>query len=192
MCSLNEIANYDRAIVPYLQAPRGSAFIRHADRFVEDPEGAPHDPDDPAPPTHNPQFPVVQGYHELTDDWVLTVPEPMNFRIERGSTSAVFWRAGLTAVLTPWGNPKNHAPAERLQQVRAHVSPDGYDRTEWSADGVHYLTYRLAETTGDARLPALYGFAVSNPGHVQLSLYFDAGEDLVSARSLVQSVTTKR
>ncbi|WP_102146066.1 immunity protein Imm33 domain-containing protein [Mycobacterium hubeiense] len=191
--SVNVIANCDRSIVPYLQAPCGSAFIRQGDGFIEDPEGAPRVPDEPVPPTLNPEFPVVNGHHELTEDWVLTVPEPMNFRIDRGTTSsAVFWRPGLTAVLTPWGNPKNHAPAHRLQQVTAHVSPHGYDHAEWSANGAHYLTYRLAEGAGDERLPALYGFAVSNPGHVQLALYFDSGDDLVSAQSLVRSIKTQR
>ncbi len=193
MLSLNEIANYDRSIVPYLQAPPGSAFIRHGDVFVEDPEGAPHEPDEPTPPALNPQFPVVSGDHELTADWVLTTPEPMNFRVDRGSasSSAVFWRPGLTAMLTPWGNPRSDAPAERLQQVKGHVSPRGYDHAEWSEDGVHYLTYRLDEGTGGGRLPSLYGFVVSSAGHVQLTVYVDSGDDLASAQALVRSVKNR-
>ncbi|WP_242663567.1 DUF2185 domain-containing protein [Mycobacterium syngnathidarum] len=115
LLSLNEIANYDRAILRYLQAPPGSAFIRHEDAFVEDPEGAPRDPDEPTPPALNPQFPVVNGYHELTVDWVLTVPEPMNFRIDQdaGSSRAVFWRPGLTAMLT-LGQPQERRPCPPL------------------------------------------------------------------------------
>lgn len=195
LVSLNVIANYDRSVVPYLQAPPGAAFIRHGDAFVEDPEGAPREPDDePAPPALNPQFPVVNGDHELTADWVLTVPEPMNFRIDRDSASspAVFWRPGLTAMLTPWGNPRSDTSAERLQQVRGHVSPHGFDHAEWSEDGVHYLTYRLAEGAGDGRLPALYGFVVSNAGHLQLAVYFDSGDDLTSAQALVRSAKSRR
>lgn len=193
LLSLNEIANYDRAILPYLQAPPGAAFIRHGDGFVEDPEGAPRDPDEPTPPALNPQFPIVNGDHELTADWVLTVPEPMNFRIDQdeGSSRAVFWRPGLTAMLTPWGNPRNDSPAERLQQVKGHVSPRGFDHAEWSDSGVHYLTYRLAEGAGDGRLPALYGFVVSSAGHLQLAVYFDSGDDLASAQALVRSITSR-
>jgi Protein of unknown function (DUF2185) len=194
MLTLNVVANRDKSIVPYLRAPPGSAFIRHRDGFVEDPEGAPRAPGEPTPPALNPQFPVISGDHELTESWVLSVPEPMNFRIDRGSgsSSAVFWRPGLTAMLTPWGNPKNDAPAVRLQQVRGHVSPRGYDHAEWSGDGVHYVTYRLAEGAEDGRLPALYGFAVSAAGHVQLAVYFDSGDDLTSAQSLVRSVKSRR
>jgi hypothetical protein len=194
MATLNVIANYDRAIVPYLQAPPGAAFVRHGDSFVEDPEGAPREPDEPTPPALNPQFPVVNGDHELTANWVLTTPEPMNFRIDQdaGSSSAVFWRPGLTAMFTPWGNPRGDSPAERLQQVKGHVAPRGFDHEEWSENGVHYLTYRLAEGAPDGRLPALYGFAVSAAGHVQLAAYFDSGDDLTSAQSLVRSVTSRR
>lgn len=193
MLSLNEIANYDRAILPYLQAPPGAAFVRHGGGFAEDPEGAPRDPDEPTPAL-NPQFPVVNGYHELTADWVLTVPESMNFRIDQdaGPLRAVFWRPGLTVMLTPWGNPRNDAAAERLRQVKGHVSPRGFDHAEWSEKGVHYLTYRLAERAGDGRLPALYGFVVSSAGHVQLAVYFDSGDDLASALSLARSITNGR
>lgn len=121
---------------------------------------------------------------------MVTVPEPMNFRIDNrpDSASAVFWRPGLTAVLNPWGNPRNHTPAHRLQQVKGHISPQGYDHAVWSDDRLHYVTYRLAEQGSDARLPALYGFVVGTPGHMQLSVYFDSGDDLASAQALVRSI----
>ncbi|WP_236734711.1 hypothetical protein [Mycolicibacterium peregrinum] len=53
---------------------------------------------------------------------------------------------------------------------------------------MHYLTYRLAEDAKDGRSPALYGFVVSTAGHVQLVVYFDSGDDLMSAQTLVRSV----
>lgn len=151
-------------------------------------------PDEPSPPALNPQFPVVSGDHELTSDWALTAPEPMNFRIDQdaGSSSAVFWRPGLTAMLTPWGNPRSDAPAVRLQKVKGHVSPRGFDHAEWSENGVHYVTYRLAEGAHDGRLPALYGFVVGAAGHIQLAVYFDSGDDLESAQSLVRSIRCRR
>lgn len=54
------------------------------------------------------------------------------------------------------------------------------------------LEDRLAEGADDGRLPALYGFAVSAAGHVQLAVYFDSGDDLTSAQSLVRSVKSRR
>lgn len=40
---VNTIANYDPAIIQYLDAPVGSAFIRKGDIFSSDPLGAPND-----------------------------------------------------------------------------------------------------------------------------------------------------
>ncbi|MEX3656231.1 DUF2185 domain-containing protein [Mycolicibacterium fortuitum] len=193
LMSLDVIANYDRSVVPYLQAPPGAAFIRHGDAFVEDPEGAPREPDEPTPPALNPQFPVVNGHHELTADWVLTVPEPMNFRIDQdaGVAGGVL-AAGSDGDGQPVGQPRRDTSAERLQQVRGHVSPHGFDHAEWSEGGVHYLTYRIAEGAADGRLPALYGFVVSSAGHLQLAVYFDSGDDLASAQALVRSAKSRR
>ncbi|HYJ29253.1 MAG TPA: DUF2185 domain-containing protein [Allosphingosinicella sp.] len=39
--AVNTIANHDPAILPYLDAPVGSAFFRDGARFVPDPQGAP-------------------------------------------------------------------------------------------------------------------------------------------------------
>jgi hypothetical protein len=38
---VNTIANYDPAIIPHLDAPVGSAFVREGDGLVADPQGAP-------------------------------------------------------------------------------------------------------------------------------------------------------
>ena len=38
---VNTIANYDPEIIPFLDAPEGSAFIRVNGRLVRDPQGAP-------------------------------------------------------------------------------------------------------------------------------------------------------
>ena len=40
---VNTIANYDPAIIPHIDAPVGSAFIREGDKLVADPAGAPTD-----------------------------------------------------------------------------------------------------------------------------------------------------
>jgi hypothetical protein len=40
---VNTIANYDPEIIPLLDAPAGSAFIRTASGLVPDPQGAPNE-----------------------------------------------------------------------------------------------------------------------------------------------------
>jgi hypothetical protein len=39
--SVNTIANHDRAIIPFLNAPDNTAWIRDGDTFIADPEGVP-------------------------------------------------------------------------------------------------------------------------------------------------------
>jgi hypothetical protein len=42
---VNTIANYSPGIIPFLDAPIGSAFFRQGDRYVPDPLGAPEERD---------------------------------------------------------------------------------------------------------------------------------------------------
>ncbi|QZA27273.1 DUF2185 domain-containing protein [Mycolicibacterium senegalense] len=185
--SLNTLANYDRAIIDYLDAPPGAAFIRSGDGFVEDPEGAPTDPDADIPAYLNPNFPTRSGYQQITRNWALTLPEPMNQRIEDGSL--VFWRPGLTAWLSAWGDETYTTAAERRDEFRTKISPLAYDHAEWASGTSLCLSYRLAEDHDDARMPALYGSAVTDASHLLLALYVDSGDDLASAYSLLRSVT---
>ena len=170
--TLNTVANYDRAILPYLHAPPGSAFVRSGAGFVADPAGSPteHDDDAGSPGLH-PDFPVVVGIVPISTDWLLRLTQPMNRRIEDGSL--VLWRPGLTAWITVWGNPGDDSPQTRLAQIRNGASPDRYDEQQRHADGLIHHTYRLAETAADSRVPALYGNVIGACGHLQIAVYFD-------------------
>ena len=184
--SLNVLANYDRAIIAYLDAPPGAAFIRDGAGFVEDPEGAPVDPDAATPPQLNPNFPTCVGQLRISRDWVLTLPEPMNHRIEDGSL--VFWRPGLTAWLSAWRDAEDGTAAARRNEFRSKVNPRAYDHAEWLSGAASCLSYRLAEDSDDARLPALYGYAVVGGNNLLLALYVDSGDDLASAQRMLRSV----
>ncbi|MFV8050746.1 DUF2185 domain-containing protein [Mycobacterium sp. 48b] len=185
--SLNVLANYDRAIIDYLDAPPGAAFIRDGAGFVEDPEGAPADPDSDTPVHLNPHFPTRSGYQQLTRNWALTLPQPMNQRMEDGSL--VFWRPGLTAWLSAWGDDRDATDAIRRDEFKSKINPRAYNHSEWESGPALCLSYRLAEDHDDARLPALYGFAVAAASHLLLALYVDSGDDLASAQRLLRSVT---
>ncbi|MDH6194725.1 hypothetical protein M2272_001354 [Mycobacterium frederiksbergense] len=184
--SLNVVANYDRSIIDYLNAPPGSAFIREGSGFVEDLEGAPCDPDRGTPAQLNPDYPVLQDRVPISSEWSLTMPAPVNVRTENGSL--VFWRPGFTACVTSWGDgAADETRGQRVQKLQRTASPDGFDHMWWTGDGIDYLTYRLAEHAADNRLPALYGFVVADIGHLQFSVYFDAPEQLGWAQALVAS-----
>lgn len=134
--------------------------------------------------TH-PNFPVLEGRKEISTDWSLVMPLPLNARVEHGSQ--VLWRPGFTAWVTAWGSMVGESPTQRVEALKGHVSPNAFDRHHWSSGGVDFLTYRLAEAAGDNRLPALYAFAVAPVGHLQFAVYFDAPEHLDWAYALVTS-----
>jgi hypothetical protein len=180
LLTLNEAANFDRAILPYLDQPAGSAWIRRHDAFVADTAGPPAAPDVGG---LNPEYPVATGAVVISEAWVIGVPTPMNRRLERGSL--VLWRPGLTAWIAVWGGGE-HSAGERMERLIAHVPVDAYDRTQWGDDYVLRYAYRLAETTGDRRQPALYGYTVTSDSHVQTAIYFDSADDLADARYLLE------
>lgn len=89
---VNDVANLDPAIVPYLYALPGAAFERDAasGRFVETPESRP-DPEVAGLPAG---VSVVQGEVQVAEGLVVHLPTPFRSRVEDGSL--VLWRPGLT------------------------------------------------------------------------------------------------
>lgn len=182
--SLNTIANYDRAILPHLDARHGTAWLREGDLFVEDPEGAPVDIDASHPHGLNPDFPWADGRFDMTQDCSIALPEPMNRRVEDGQL--VLRRPGLTAWITVWVNDEE--PQARLAKVLQGTSPAGYDRKNWSTGNVLFHSYRLDEQSADGRAPALYTAAVGPSSHVHLAVYFDDEGDIAPAEQLAHSI----
>jgi len=169
--ALNDLANYDRSIVPYLQAAPGTAWVRQGGTFVQDPDGAPIDPDELVAGTLNPEFPIVEGRFDMTRDWSIALDQPMNRRIE--DDALVLWRPGLTAWVNAWGNPHHEPPIVRLNKLRAMSAPKRYNENNWAASDLLYSTYRLDEASDGQQQSALYGFVVGPNGHVQIAVYFD-------------------
>ncbi|WP_431236175.1 immunity protein Imm33 domain-containing protein (plasmid) [Mycolicibacterium psychrotolerans] len=180
LLTLNEAANFDRAILPYLNEPPGTAWIRERGGFVADTAGAPTATKQDG---LNPEYPVLTGTVAISDTWAIGLPTPMNTRLERGSF--VLWRPGLTAWLTVWGGGDG-AAAERLERLKLDVPEHAYDRTQWGDRNVLRYAYRLAEETTDGRQPALYGVAVTGTSHAQAGIYFDTADDLGHARYLLE------
>ena len=133
-----------------------------------------------------PGFPLVEGNYALTETWSIRLPEPFARRIEDGSL--VLWRQGLTIWLSVWGNDNNESQSERLEWIKREASPDRYSEKESISDGLTRYSYRLRDENDDGPLEALYGFAISDDGHLQLSVYFDDVADEISANQLVGSV----
>lgn len=177
---INEIANYDPAIVPYLFALPGQKFLRDGDDFAEAPDSSPDDSALAMPAGVR----VVQGRFELDAVWSLELATPFRKRIEDGSV--VLWRPGLTLWINKFKN-NGSSIATRADQLRERISPTATDVRFADAASVARLTYRLREDTTNAGLPSLYALVITDSGHVQFGVYIDRESDVLAAYAIVAS-----
>ena len=176
--AVNTIANYDNDILPFIDAPIGSAFARNPEtgRFESVP--SPVDPDD----CLHPDFPIVTGHHELNSAWTIDLPLKFNRRIEDGSL--VLWRVGITLYFNDWTNDQNESIETRLAFLKTSISPDTFDSREEQTGASRRFSYRLIENN----VNALYGFVIVTSGHLQVAIYFDNESDIDLARAMFASI----
>jgi hypothetical protein len=192
---VNTIANYDPDIIPFLDAPIGSAFERQgrAGRFVQV-EGEPWEPGTkPAAPRKKwppPGFPVVQGDHALTATWSIHLPQPFARRVEDGSL--VLWRPGLTIWLSAWNNDHGESQAKRLASIKKAAAKNRFAEHQVKANSLTRYSYRLRDENDDGPVESLNAFVISEGGHLHLAVYFDDLADEARARQLVDSVTERQ
>lgn len=188
---VNTIANYDPEIIPFLDAPAGSAFERQGeDRRFAQVEGEPWEPGTkPAKKWPPPGFPVVEGEHPLTATWMIHLSERFARRSDDGQL--VLWRPGLTIWLTAWNNDRGQSQAERLAWFKGMASPERWAERESSADGVTRFSYRLRDQNEDGPVESLAAFIIGDDGLLQMSVYFDDPADEVTAQNLADSVAPR-
>ncbi len=134
----------------------------------------------------HPDFPVVQGHMQLTDDWSLFLDQPHNRRLEDGDL--VLWRPGFTLWIAIWNNNDDETIEERLDWIVSGTSPDAYDILSARDGAVFRYAYRLNEEREEDNAQAYYGFVIGDDSHVQIAVYFDPGSDLALAKAVVASV----
>jgi hypothetical protein len=188
---LNTIANYDPDIIPFIDAPAGTAFERAGPSGgLTQVEGRPWEPDAsqsvPAKKWPPPGFPLVDGDHPLTRNWSIHLPERFARRVEDGQL--VLWRPGLTIRLTAWNNDQGESQGTRLAGLKTSASPARFAEHESQARNLTRYSYRLRDENEDGSVESLYGFVMSDDGHLQMAIYFDDPKDAAEARRLVESV----
>jgi hypothetical protein len=176
--AVNTIANYDQDILPFVDAPIGSAFGRNPETGRFEPVESPVDPDD----CLHPDFPVVTGDYQLTDTWSLSLPLKFNRRIEDGSL--ILWRPGLTIYFTAWNNDHQESVDVRLAKLKSLISPNAFESRESKHHVIAQFSYRLVEDS----VNVLYGFAINDDGHLQVALYFDDESDIDLAHTVFDTI----
>lgn len=177
--AVNTIANYDRDILPLIDAPIGSAFARNPETGRFEPVASPVNPDD----CLHPDFPIVTGNYQLNPTWAIGLPLKFNRRVEGGSL--ILWRLGVTLYFNASTNDDGKSTETRLAQLKAIISPDAFGHREEQTRTGQRFSYRLVE----GGVNALYGFVIARNGHLQVAVYFDNESDIDLARTMFASIT---
>jgi len=137
-------------------------------------------------PVLNSKFPVVESKYQMTKRWSITLPGKFNRRFE--DKNLVIWRPGITAWIVIWNNDKKQSSQERCKAIRKDISPQAFELEEINDGPVLRFAYRLTEKGEEGVVHALYSFAFSEDGHVQMAVYFDAESDLDIAKQMWRSL----
>ena len=135
----------------------------------------------------HPDFPILEGYQQLRDDWSINLPIQFNRRVDDGSL--VFWRSGITVWVNAYGNNNHEKIGDRLQWIRNETSASAKNINIQENATLTKYTYRLEEKRGDHSIFALYSYAISLKGHIQIAIYLDAEQDFQVAQQISSSIS---
>ena len=141
----------------------------------------------------HPDYPIVTGEYQMTDEWKVTLPEKFNRRVEEGSL--VLWRPAITFWITIWGNDGNASTDKRLASILEAASDLRSDELIERAEDIVRLTYELPEedtSRPKATYRSISGYVISTPGHVQISAYFDTPSARTLGYEVIHSVQMTR
>lgn len=172
---LNCAANFDREVVPLLDATVGSAFARRT------PGGPLERVRDGEPP----RFRLVSGDYAMTDDWSVTLPGEFSVRVE--DESLVLWRPAHTIWTLVWGLPPGVSRASHIEYLLARCVSD-FKVVEHTQAQRHEISYRVDEERDGGVVYMLHGFVTGGAGYVQMTQYLDIVEDLELAQRILRSV----
>ena len=175
---LNTIANCDQDTLLMLDAPVGAAFARNPQSGEFEPTESPVEPDE----CLHPDYPIVEGDHALSDVWHVTLPAKFNRTIEEDAL--VLWRPDMSLYFVAWNNDHQDPMEERLVLLKSDLNPDAFDPQEELSEDKQTFSYRLLEDG----VNMLYGFVVTERGHLQVAISFEDEAALDTVRATFASI----
>ena len=130
----------------------------------------------------HPDFPVIKGQYQITEDWKIFLPEKFNRRFE--DNQLVIWKPGFTIWIVAWENNKNESIEIRQKHFLEIMSSEAFELEKESS----YFSYRLTENHDGDIVHAYYGLMFNQSGHIQMGMYFDDESDLKLAKEIFKSI----
>jgi hypothetical protein len=137
----------------------------------------------------HPDYPIVTGSYQMTDEWSVVLPEDFNRRIEDGNL--ILWRPALTFWIAIWGNDSGESPDKRLTSILEAASDLRSEQQIERTEKLVRLTYELPEedaSRANAVYKSISGYVISPVGHVQISAYFDKPSARTLGYKVIHSV----
>lgn len=134
----------------------------------------------------HPDFPIVDGTYQLTREWSIALPFPHNRRIEDGSM--VLWQPKMTSWISVWGNDNEESIQNKANWLKKDISNQSFDLQEQGTSLSYLIGYRVNEVKSENITYSYNGFAISENGHVQISIYFDEENVVQKAKSMFFSL----
>ena len=133
----------------------------------------------------SPNFPVIEGKHQITKSWSMSLPTQFNRRIE--DEDIVIWKPGFTIYIAVWNNDNNLSHESLFNSVTEDISLEAFDVNSNENGEINFFSYRLNEDINDQRVAAFYCYAISPNGYVQSVMYFDNEKDVDDAIRIWES-----
>lgn len=137
----------------------------------------------------HPDYPVVTGNYQMTDEWSVVLPEKFNRRIE--DANLVLWRPGLTFWIMIWGNDKGASEEKRLASILETASGLRKEQKIERTEKLVRLTYELPDEDSSreqSSYNSISGYVIAHLGHVQISAYFDTSSARTLGYKIIHSV----
>ncbi len=134
----------------------------------------------------HPDFPLVEGKYQMTQEWFITLDQKHKQRVDEGSL--VLWRPGFTIWINVWGNDNDESIAERLKWISAESSSEAFEVNSTKKENTYEYSYRLNEIENGRTTYSYNGYILSNDSYVQITVYFDSENESSRAKSIIESV----
>lgn len=91
----------------------------------------------------NPEFPVVQGKYQITENWSIELPAQFNRRNE--NDHIVIWDNSLTLWLIVYDNPESLSPYDYVTSFAQNRIEQSFDEIAYGDDDSYMFAYKSIE-----------------------------------------------
>ncbi len=176
---VNTIANFDIHVVPFLDQPPGSAYVRNPQGKLE------RSGESSVPERDVFTIPDAEGDADLNECWSAHFAERFRRRIEKEMMMIV--RPGLTFWMDGYDTHEETSASVRAK-LEAELPPGARDLVR-EQDAESWRTYfRIESSVKDGRRPALMAQIWSRGHLLHVTADFDDEADLATATAVIRSI----